>query len=79
MNLTQKYPILGSSADPNEISMTIKSIGAWVVVGIIAIAHSQGLSIAETDLTALVNIIATLVGCIMTGYGLIRKIYYKLV
>lgn len=76
MKLT-KYSILRSSANPKKISITIKSIGAWVVVGIIAITKVYDLDVAESDLTALVNIIAVLTGSIMSGYGICRKIYFK--
>lgn len=77
MNLIKKYPILASSADPKKVSMTIQSIGAWVIVGIIALTKANDWNIAESDLTALVNIVAVLVGSIMSGYGLARKIYIK--
>lgn len=77
MTLIKKYPILRSSANPEQISLAIKSIGAWLVVAIIAIARAQGTDLAEADLTAIVNSIAVMAGSIMTVIGLGRKIYYK--
>jgi uncharacterized protein with GYD domain len=68
---------LGSSADPNKISLTIKSVGVWLIPAIILIGKYSGVDIAEADLTEIVNSIAVLVASAMSLYGLGRKAYYK--
>ena len=78
MTLVNKYPMLKSCANPAQISLAIKSIGAWLIVAIIAIAKTQGAEVAEADLIVVVNNIAITAGAIMTILGLGRKIYYKL-
>ena len=71
----KKY--LGSSKNPANISLTIKSIGLWAIPAIILIGKYSGLEIAEADLTEILNSIAVLVASGMTLYGLGRKAYYK--
>ena len=75
--IIEKYPILRSSANPEQISLAIKSIGAWLIVGAIAIARTQGVDLAEADLIVIVNNIAVMTGAVMTIVGLGRKIYNK--
>ena len=70
--------MLKSCANPAQISLAIKSIGAWLIVAIIAIAKTQGVEMVEADLTVIVNNLAIVVGAVMTIVGLSRKIYYKL-
>jgi len=77
MTFLQKHPILGSSADADKVSMTIKSVGAWVVVGIVALAKIYDMDIAESDLTTVINNVAVIAGAVMGIYGIGRKIYYK--
>lgn len=76
MNLAKRYPILGSSVDPEKVSMTIKGFGLALVPAILAIARLAGLEIVENDLVMLVNSIATIASMGMVVYGLFRK-YFK--
>jgi len=71
----KKY--LGSSKNPANISLTVKSVLVWLIPAIILIAGYFGLSVAEADLTEIINSISVLVASAMTLYGLGRKAYYK--
>ena len=71
--------VLGSSADPERISLTIKSVGVWLIPGIIALTAYLGLDITQNELMELVNNLAILVASAMTIAGIGRKIYYKFV
>ena len=71
----QKY--LGSSANPDNLSMTVKSVGVWLIPAVLALAVSFGWDVKENDLVELVNNLAILTAAAMTIYGLGRKIFLK--
>ena len=74
-NLARKYPLLGSSVDPNQISLTIKSLGIALVPVILAIMRMSGNeSIVENDLVQVINAIATIVSMAGVVYGVSRKL-----
>lgn len=72
------HPLLGSSADPTKVSMTIKSIGGWAVVGVISIASLYGVKLEQNVLLEIVNSVAFIASSFMTLYGLLRKVYFAL-
>lgn len=78
MKIAEKYPILGSSADPEQISLTIKSVGVWLIPALVAVITYFGLDITQNDLIDLVNNLAILAATAMTVFGLFRKIYLKI-
>ena len=77
MKLTRKYPLLGSSANPEQISLTIKGMAVWLVPMIIAVSSIFGLDFVEADLTQAINLIASIIAGGMMLYGMGRKYYYK--
>ena len=79
MTILTKYPILGSSADPEQVSLTIKSIGVWAIPALIAVITYFGLDITQNELVDLVNNLAILAATAMTVFGLFRKIYNKFI
>ena len=68
---------LGSSADPEKVSLTIKSVGVWAIPAVMALITYLGYDITQNELIDLVNNLAILVAAAMTTFGLARKIYYK--
>ena len=70
---------LGSSADPKKISLTIKSIGVWLIPALLALITYFGWDITQNDLVELVNNLAILAAATMTIWGILRKIYYKVI
>ena len=68
---------LGSSANPEEVSLTIKSIGVWAIPALMAIITYSGYNITQNELIDLVNNLAILAATAMTTFGLFRKLYYK--
>lgn len=77
MKLHKKYPVLGSSANPEQLSLTVKSIGIWLVPMIIGIAKISGLDIQENDLMIFVDNASIVIASVITMYGVGRKIYYQ--
>lgn len=69
--------LLGSSADPDKISMTVKSIGVWLIPALVAALAYFKVDITQNELMDLVNNLAILCASAMTVFGLGRKIYYK--
>ena len=73
MKLVQKYPILGSSYKPGEISLRIKSMGVMIITLIVAVGKFFQLDFAEEDLTQFVQSLAFIVGYVGFWYGHIRS------
>ena len=76
--ILKQFPQLGSVADPNKISTTIRGLAVWLIPMIIATARMFEFEFTEADLTQLLNAVATAVASIMVVYGLLRKFYYTL-
>lgn len=73
MKITQKYPMLGSSVDPQKLSLTIKSMGIMLIPLIVAVGKMFNISLAESDLTELVSAVASIVSLTGIIYGIGRK------
>ena len=71
--------LLASSQDENKLSLTIKSIGVWLIPALLALITYFGWDITKNDLIELVNNLAILAATVMSVYGIGRKIYYKLI
>lgn len=71
--------LLGSSANPDKLSLTIKSVGVWLIPGVLALCTVFGWEVTKVDLVDLANNLAILVASAMSIYGIGRKIFYKIV
>ena len=69
---------LGSSADPEELSLTIKSAMVWLVPALVALSTYSGIDITQNELIDLANNLTILVATAMTVFGLGRKIYIQI-
>ena len=78
MKLCKKYPILGSSQDPEKLSLAIKSGGLAIIPTIIFVSSFFGINVLESDLTMVVNNIASIVLLGGLIWGVVRK-YYNIV
>ncbi len=78
MKFLKKYPMLGSSKNPEKISLMIKSTGALIVTITIAFSDMFGLGIEQGSLTELVNNAAIIVSTGFAIFGACRKIYYQI-
>ena len=80
--LVYRYPILGSSIDPQKISLTVKGILMAVITILVALGvNSETLELPQL-VDAITNLIVQVGALASTGtiiYGGIRKIveYYK--
>jgi len=73
--IVKKYPLLGSSENPENLSLTVKSVGVWLIPLVITVAQLYKIEISQSDLTIFVEVLSTTVAGCMTVYGLIRKFY----
>ena len=74
-NLTKRFPMLGSSVNPEKISLTIKSTGLILVPVVVLIARSFGFEVVDTDLVQVVNALSGMVGMGGVIYGVYRKYF----
>ena len=77
MENKEYHPMLASSADPTKMSMTIKGILLALIPLIIGIAQRGGYTIAEGELSSLIQQGAEGFSLIMVVFGLVRKFYYS--
>jgi len=73
MNITRRYPSLGSSANPEKISLTLKSLVPLIVM----LVSFFNLDIPETLIDEVVNYIGVIITASFTLYGIARKLYYQ--
>ena len=76
MKLARKYPALGSSVDPEKISLTVKSVGLALIPLILMVLRAFEVEIVENDLIQLVNAVATIASMVGVIIGINRK-YFK--
>lgn len=78
----KKYGALSSSVNPQELSLTVESIGKVIIgiIGWVVVSKGMDAATAQTQLQALVDLVAqaipmafTLWASMLTGYGIIRK------
>lgn len=72
--LVARYPILGSSQSPEELSMTAKGI-AVALLPFLSVVLSKW--IGPELLAELVNSVFSIVGAVLVAWGIIRKIRNK--
>jgi hypothetical protein len=79
--------ILVSSADPNEVSLTVKGALVAIIPGVMALAGLAHVNLGDGSvLTGLFDAVAqfvqsllTVVATVMTVVGAVRKVYFLLV
>lgn len=69
--LAKKYPILGSSVDPEKLSLTLKAL----VPLVIALAALKGIDLKATEFDTYISAIVAIVSGFATLYGLGRRLY----
>ena len=80
--LIEKYPILRSSADPKQMSMTIQGVLTAVftilsLVGVIPADAVKDISpITDTIVTGIQGVLSG-ISAVLTTFGALRKVYYK--
>jgi len=73
-NLIKKYPMLGSSVDPESLSLTVKSLGIALIPVILALCRLFDLSLVENDIIQVINALATVISMIGVVWGVYRKV-----
>ena len=69
--------MLGSSVDPEKLSLTVKSLGLMIVPVIVVVAKMFGVELAEAELVTVVTALATTISSLGIVYGFGRKLYLK--
>lgn len=68
-----------SSADPEKISLTVKSTLVMLIPGAIILAKSLfNIDLQTKDLMDFITVIATVASGLGVIYGVARKIYFKI-
>jgi len=73
MKIVRKYPVLGSSGNPDNLSLTIKGVLIALIPFFIALGRYAGLEIVEADLVQLINGIAAITAIVVVIVGMVRK------
>jgi len=68
---------VASSANPEEVSLTIKGILIANVGLIVLVLKLFHVSVTVDEVTNVIGLITTGVGSAITIYGLLRKLYYE--
>jgi len=73
MKLVEKYPILGSSVDPEKLSRTLKNF-AGLIVALVAL---KGIDIPDTSVdTYVAAIVSVVTGVTTLYYGFLRLVSF---
>jgi len=75
--LIKKYPFLGSSVNPENISLTFKGIALALVPLFIIILQGFNIEVAENDLISLIESITGVIAGVMVVFGLFRKLFAR--
>ena len=71
--IVKRFPLLASSQDPSQLSLTIKGILVALIPLVIALGQSQGWSVTEGDLMSGVEALVGVVSGCTILWGVIRK------
>lgn len=71
MKLQKRYPILASSANPENLSLTLK--GASVLL-LLYLLRQAGIDVSESEILTIITVLTGIISSLMTLYGIIRKI-----
>jgi len=85
MQLVRRYPVLGSSANPEKVALTIKGALITITPAIVMLAGWLKIDVGAQEwqntiemLWQLANQAILLVGMGMTAFGVLRKLYFKI-
>ena len=71
--------IIQSSANPEKISLTVKSLGLALIPVVLIISKTAfNYDLNEKDLIDFVSAVSSFIAAIGFIFGLCRKVYYKL-
>jgi hypothetical protein len=72
------HPILGSSVNRNQLSLTIKSLALSLIPITVATLGLADITVSPEELTDLINTVFAAVTACGVALGVARKIYYKI-
>ena len=76
MKLVQKYPVLGSSANSDNLSVTVQSFLMAILPVALILAKAYELPLTENDFLELIKAITGFLSAGMFLFGVGRKLYY---
>ena len=70
--------LLSSSANPENISMTVKGLVVSLIPILIYLGNKQGLDLDQNTVIAIIDEVFTFVSALFVVFGMGRKIYYEI-
>lgn len=77
MKILNKYPQLGSSANPEKVAMTFRGVALALLPLIIMVAKGFSLDLSESEIVEVIEAVTLAISSVMIVFGLVRKVYYK--
>lgn len=77
MNIARKYPVLGSSVNPDKVGLTAKGVALGLIPLVIVLFRFFGMEVTEVELVELIEAVAAVASVITVLIGLIRKFVVK--
>lgn len=74
--LVTKHTWLGSSANPEELSMTVKGLLVSLVPLLMVVLKATGVDIDESTVLEVINQFTTALAAVLVGFGAARKFYF---
>lgn len=74
MKIQKKFPILGSSQDPEQLALTVKGVLLTLIPVVVLIAAGLHVTLDPNDLASFVNTLLGVVTTCITLFGIGRKI-----
>ncbi len=72
--LQRRFPVLGSSVDPQKLALSVKGVLLGLVPILVIIFTNVGLDVSSGELTEIVNAIVACVSAVAIIVGVVRKI-----
>ncbi len=77
MSLVKRFPVLGSSQNPEQLALTVKGVLLTLIPIVVMMAGGLNITLNSDDLIAFVNTLFGIVTLGITLYGIVRKIFKK--
>lgn len=77
ISFLKRFDSLKSSANPENLSLTVRGLIVALIPLAIGIAAFFGVELPQPELVELADEVGTVVATLLVIYGLLRKIFYR--